>query len=459
TNNISHNVLMKSGLTPDAVEKGRDLDGDGDPDEIHIRLEVAELNGGSPELDEATTQHEIAPGIKPSFWVFTPKMFGMATENFESLKARPMLRLPSPAIRVEQGDTVKITLENSHYMPHTIHFHGVDHSFVDEKNEGNDGVPITSEKPVMPGMARTYDIKPRQAGTMFYHCHVQAQVHVMMGLQGLFIIEENRANNWVQTLNVGAGQVRASSVAVREEFDQEYDLHYMDIDKELNSRVKRSNDPRVITQSMHRDYDITDATSDYFTLNGRSFPYTIQESLVVVDPDEKIKLRIANGGSEGIALHTHGHKATITHTDGVAVKPEAQITRDVFWIASAQRLDLTLETINDGLHSYGAGVWLFHDHQGRAITTDGISPGGHISAIVYNDYMNNNGWPKTQGVNWSNFFTEDYYQRKIPIWESYAPSGIFSDVHNDPILLIRLLIIISTLGVMLGLIIRLLLRR
>jgi FtsP/CotA-like multicopper oxidase with cupredoxin domain len=459
TNNIPHNVLIKSGLTPDAVEKGRDLDGDGDPDEIHIRLEVAELNGGSPELDEATTQHEIAPGIKPGFWVFTPKMFGMATENFESLKARPMLRLPSPAIRVEQGDTVKITLENSHYMPHTIHFHGVDHSFVDEKNEGNDGVPITSEKPVMPGMARTYDIKPRQAGTMFYHCHVQAQVHVMMGLQGLFIIEENRANNWVQTLNVGAGQVRASSVAVREKFDQEYDLHYMDIDKELNSRVKRSNDPRVITQSMHRDYDITDATSDYFTLNGRSFPYTIQESLVVVDPDEKIKLRIANGGSEGIALHTHGHKATMTHTDGVAVKPEAQITRDVFWIASAQRLDLTLETINDGLHSYGAGVWLFHDHQGRAITTDGISPGGHISAIVYNDYMNNNGWPKTQGVNWSQFFTEDYYQRKIPIWESYAPSGIFSDVHNDPILLIRLLIIISTLGVMLGLIMRLLLRR
>jgi hypothetical protein len=281
----------------------------------------------------------------------------------------------------------------------------------------------------------------------------------MMGLQGLFIIEENRANNWVQTLNVGAGQVRVMSAAVREKFDQEYDLHYMDIDKELNNRVKRSNDPRVITQSMHRDYDITEASSDYFTLNGRSFPYTIQESLVVVDPDEKIKLRIANGGSEGIALHTHGHKATMTHTDGVAVTPEAQITRDVFWIASAQRLDLTLETINNGLHSYGAGVWLFHDHQGRAITTDGISPGGHISAIVYNDYMNNNGWPKTQGVNWSQFFTEDYYQRKIPVWESYAPSGIFSDVHNDPILLIRLLIIISTLGVMLGLIIRLLLRR
>ena len=39
----------------------------------------------------------------------------------------------------------------------------------------------------------------------------------MMGLQGLFVIEENRPNNWVQTLNVGAGKVRAPSVAVLEE--------------------------------------------------------------------------------------------------------------------------------------------------------------------------------------------------------------------------------------------------
>jgi len=48
TNNVSHETLLASELTADAVVKGRDLDGDGDPDEIHIRLEVAECNGGSP---------------------------------------------------------------------------------------------------------------------------------------------------------------------------------------------------------------------------------------------------------------------------------------------------------------------------------------------------------------------------------------------------------------------------
>ncbi len=274
TNNVSQQTLLKSGLTPDAVEKGRDLDGDGDPDEIHIRLEVVELNGGSPELDAAIAQYSIAPGIQPGLWVFAPKMFGMATESFESLTAQAMLRLPSPVIRVEQGDRVSITLENSHYMPHTVHFHGVDHAFVDTDGEGNDGVPLTSESPVMPGSARTYELQPRSAGTAFYHCHVQPHVHIMMGLQGLFIVEENRADNWLQTLNVGAGQVRVPSKAVTEEYDREYDLHYLELDSDLNNRIQRFNDPRLITESMHRDYNVTEASSDLFTLNGRSFPYT-----------------------------------------------------------------------------------------------------------------------------------------------------------------------------------------
>ncbi len=452
TNNVSHQILMASGLTPDAVEKGRDLDGDGDPDEIHIRLEVAELNGGSPDLKEPSTQYAIAPGIKPGFWVFVPKTFGMATENFESFKARSLLRLPSPAIRVEQGDRVQITLENSHYMPHTIHFHGVDHPFEDADGEGNDGVPLTSEKPVMPGSARTYDLQPRQPGTMFYHCHVQPHVHIMMGLQGLFVVEENRPNNWVQTLNIGAGQVRVPSVAVKEKYDREYDLQYLDIDADLNNIIQRFNDPRLITKEMHNRYDITDAKSDYFTLNGRSFPYTFRESLVIVRPNERIKLRIANGGSIGVALHTHGHKATVTHYDGVPVTPAARITRDVVWIASAQRVDLALDTTNDGLHSYGSGVWLFHDHQGKGVTSDGIGPGGNISAIVYESYLQENGWPKLQGVDFNQFFTAAYYRKELPIWESYA-GELFSDVDIDFWMLMRLLGLAASLGITVALII------
>jgi hypothetical protein len=458
TNNVSEDTLLKSGLTADAVEKGRDLDGDGDPDEIHIRLEVAELNGGSSITRDPVTSYDIAPGIRPGLWVFTPKFVGMAVENFESNVARYSLRLPSPAIRIEQGDQVYVTLENSHYMPHTLHLHGADHGFTDVTGEGNDGVPLTSEMPVLPGDARTYELTPRQSGTMYYHCHVQPHVHVQMGLQGLFIIEENRPNNTLQTMNIGAGLVRAASVASRETYDKEYDLHYLDLDKELGERIRKYNDPRLITQSMHRDYDITDASVDFFTLNGRSFPYTIRESLLVGNENDRIKLRVVNGGTKGIALHTHGHKYTVTHRDGVAL-PEATLApQDVVWLATAQRVDLSLDLTNDGLRSYGPGVWLFHDHKYQGITTDGIGPGGNISAIVYQDYLQENGWPTTFGVSWEPYFTAAYYQREVPVWESYAP-GLFSQAGNDPVMFVRVVVLALSVGILVALMLNSLMRR
>ena len=426
TNHVSMRSLMRTQLAPDAVVKENDIDNDGDPDLIHIRLEVTELNGHSPDVDEFIPAYSIAPGIRPGFWVFTPKQRGMATINFESIQANDMLRMPSPVIRVEQGDQLRVTLENTHYMPHTIHFHGVDHPYQDAQGEGNDGVPRISETMIMPGESRTYDMTPRQTGTMFYHCHVQPQVHILMGLQGMFVVEENRPNNHVQTFNVGAGHVRYPSVAVREQYAREYDLQYSEADKELHELIQQSSDPRIIARATNREYNSTGRVPEYFLLNGRSFPYTIRESLVLVKPDEKIKLRVLNAGAEGVSLHTHGHKVTITHYDGVEQNPIARVTRDVVWLSAAQRLDLELNTTNDGLHSYGEGVWFIHDHREQAVTTDGMNPGGDISMIVYEKFLGEDGIPETAG-DLSLFFNREYYLRQLPVWADVDADGRFSD--------------------------------
>ena len=190
TNNVIMPVLMQTQLADDAVIKTDDLDGDGDPDNIIIRVEVAELNGRSPDGPGFIPGFDIAPGVDPGAWVFAPKSRGMSTVNREDLRANHLLRLPSAPIRVEAGDNVTLILENTHYFPHTIHLHGVDHMF-----SNNDGVPQTSETMTMPGEQHIYKIKPRHAGTMMYHCHVQVQVHMMMGLQGIFVVEENKPNN------------------------------------------------------------------------------------------------------------------------------------------------------------------------------------------------------------------------------------------------------------------------
>jgi len=420
TNNISMDTLMETQLAADAITMSDDVDGDGDPDKIIIKLEVVELNGHSPDVKTPITTFDIAPGIQPTFWVYAPKTRDMSTLSLYEPEANSLLRVPSPVIRVEQDDTVWIVLENTHYLPHSIHLHGIDHPFMDHSGSGNDGVGQTSNMDTMPGDSKTYVIKPRQPGTMYYHCHVQPHTHIPMGLQGIFVVEENRPNNWVQTLNVGAGQVRHPSVAVSEKYEREYDLHYETADKELHEVVARSaNDPRLIAKHMNMEYDITDATDDYFMLNGRSFPYTLRESLIEMEQDKKVKLRVLNGHTEDLALHIHGHKPTITHYDGVDNGPGSYITRDVHGMTPAQRIDLELSGVDDGLHSFGQGIWMFHDHVEKSFTTNGTGEGGDISLVVYKGFLDEKGIPTAHGMSLAPYFTKAFWQKNYPVWQDY----------------------------------------
>src|SRR5204863_2269197 len=138
------------------------------------------------------------------------------------------------------------------------------------------------------------------------------QNHIYMGLQGMFIVEENRPNNWVQTLNVGAGHVRHPSVAIREKYNREYDLHFQDVDSALNDLIKTTNDPRLIEQAMNRHYNITERRANDSLLNGPSFRYTFRDSLLVAEPNQTAKLRVLCGGEQGLALPAHGHRVTTT---------------------------------------------------------------------------------------------------------------------------------------------------
>jgi hypothetical protein len=419
TNNISMSTLMETQLAADAITVGEDMDGDGDPDHYIIKLEIAELNGHSPDMKDPTTTFDIAPGIQPTFWVYAPKTRDMSTLSLYEPVANPLLRAPSPVIRVEQGDIIWIVLENSHYFPHSIHLHGIDHPYMDHSGEGNDGVGQTGQMDVLPGQSKTYVIKPRQPGTMYYHCHVQPHTHIPMGLQGIFVVEENRPNNWVQTFNVGAGHVRHPSVAVKEKYAAEYDLHYQSVDKELHEMVRSANDPRIIARRMNQEFDITEAKPDYFMLNGRSFPYTLRESLILMEENKKVKLRVLNGHEESFAMHIHGHKPMVTHYDGVDNGPNSYIKRDVHGMVPAQRLDLELSGVDDGLNSFGQGVWMFHDHVEKSFTTNGVGEGGDISLVVYKGFADEKGIPKVHGMSLAPYFTKEFWLGKYPAWQDY----------------------------------------
>jgi FtsP/CotA-like multicopper oxidase with cupredoxin domain len=97
--------------------------------------------------------------------------------------------LPSPPIRVREGQIVHVTVEPSK-GPHTIHLHGI------EPDPRNDGVGHTSFEVTgsytyqfqgdvgVPG-----DPNRGMAGTYFYHCHVNTVLHVQMGMFGPLIVD------------------------------------------------------------------------------------------------------------------------------------------------------------------------------------------------------------------------------------------------------------------------------
>jgi FtsP/CotA-like multicopper oxidase with cupredoxin domain/Cu/Ag efflux protein CusF len=387
-----------AGAASDAVVLGRDLDGDGVADEVTIRLEVDEI------------QEEVWPGKYMTFWVFAPPGDGMLSPA----------RLPSPTIRVQQGDHVRIVLENTHYFPHTIHLHGVT-----PLPNAMDGVPDFTQAAVSPGRSFTYDFVAGHPGTFFYHCHVVPEVHVLMGLAGMLIIEPKRPHNYFRHLVIGAGRVRDLAKAEREAgYSREYSLVYQDFDDRLNKIPTLYKSPLAIERAMDRDYDNARRLPDVFTLDGRSFPYTLRDTPIEVASGDRVLLRVLNAGARMLDLHFHGHHVIETALDGYPVPQAARIVRDTVTVGPAQRADLELRAGNDGTYSSGPGVWMVHDHTTPAETNNGIDPGGDMNAIVYPGYTDKDGLPKV-ATSLKPFFDPDFYKGKMPMFDP----AIWHDAH------------------------------
>lgn len=97
--------------------------------------------------------------------------------------------IPGPIIRVRQGSSVQVVLDNRIDQPTTLHSHGV------RLRNAFDGVPGLTQDPVHPGQRFTYRIDFPDAGIYWYHPHVSSWFQQELGLYGAF---------WVQPRDPGA---------------------------------------------------------------------------------------------------------------------------------------------------------------------------------------------------------------------------------------------------------------
>jgi len=93
-------------------------------------------------------------------------------------------QVPGPELRLKQGEQLRIKVRNDLKEPTTIHWHGI------RADSTMDGVPFLSQRPIEPGETFTYDFPVKDAGTFWYHPHVNNSEQVGRGLAGALIVEE-----------------------------------------------------------------------------------------------------------------------------------------------------------------------------------------------------------------------------------------------------------------------------
>src|SRR5947208_16289819 len=88
--------------------------------------------------------------------------------------------MPGPTIEVNQGDRLRLIVENRLPEVFSMHWHGI------ELPWQMDGVPGLHQDPIPAGGSHVYEWDAHQHGTFFYHSHMAMQE--MMGMIGLMVI-------------------------------------------------------------------------------------------------------------------------------------------------------------------------------------------------------------------------------------------------------------------------------
>jgi FtsP/CotA-like multicopper oxidase with cupredoxin domain len=96
--------------------------------------------------------------------------------------ASSVARVPGPMLLAKKGDRVIIHFQNELPMPTTVHWHGI------RPMNASDGSTQT-QLAILPRGAYQYEFVAQDAGTFWYHAHVQEDVQIERGLYAPIVIQ------------------------------------------------------------------------------------------------------------------------------------------------------------------------------------------------------------------------------------------------------------------------------
>ncbi len=217
-------------------------------------------------------------------------------------------RMPGPTIEANEGDRVRIIVDNRLPELFSMHWHGL------EIPIEMDGAPGISQEPIAPGGRFIYEFTLRQNGTFFYHSHMAMQE--MMGLIGFFIIHPRQAH--------------------LPRVDRDFGLIFQ------GWAILPNN---TIPNSLAMEFN-------WLTINGKAGPATTP---LLVKLGERVRVRLVNLGMDHHPIHLHGNTFYVTGTEGGRIVGGGREPGNTVLVGVAQARDIEFNAENEG-------DWMLHCH-------------------------------------------------------------------------------------------------
>ena len=270
--------------------------------------------------------------------------------------------LPAPLIRLREGRTVRLHVENTLEESTSIHWHGLIVPF------HMDGVPGVSFPGIAPRSTFTYEFPLRQSGTYWYHSHSGLQEQ--LGHYGPLIIDPAEADpvafdrEHVIVLSDWSFRHPHQIYTRLKQQGGYFNRQRLTLLGRLRGQGRMSHADRREFARMRMDpTDIADVTEAAYTflVNGHG---PGENWTGLFRPGERVRLRIVNAAAQTIFnLRIPGLPMTVVATDGQNVRP---VEVDEFQIGNAETYDVIVQPTEDRAYTFVAET---NDRSGMARAT------------------------------------------------------------------------------------------
>lgn len=226
---------------------------------------------------------EIAPGKTVQAWGFNQQ-------------------LPGPTLRATAGDTLVVRVSNKLNEPTMIHWHGI------KLPATMDGTDV-AQKPIQPGETFEYRFVVPDAGSFWYHAHMNETVQMERGMYGALIVEDE------SDLKVDNERI------------------FMIDDMKLNKKNEFTKPSWYIPRAIERH---DGRQGDTLLLNGK------EQLPVYVNGGQTERWRFINSSSARyFQLYMGGKEFKIIATDGGLIEHPVTVTQVL--ITPGERLDILID--------------------------------------------------------------------------------------------------------------------